>query len=232
MTQTVEPPDDAPPSAVSDNTRRLLRVLDHHGIDRVLDVGAHRGEYAARLRRAGYAGAITSFEPQSAAHAALSARAEADPLWIVAPRMAIGDSDVPVTLKLSAETDMSSVLDFTADMAQLLSSSAYVGTEVASQQRLEAVFGAQTGPSDRVLLKIDTQGTEHRVIEGARGVLSRIALIQCELSVVPVYRGEPGYLSMIQRLDDLGFTPVLFLPGYFNNRTARLIGMDGVFARL
>ena len=217
---------------VSKNTERLMHVLAHHGIDQVLDVGAHRGEYADRLRRAGYAGRIASFEPQSAAHAELSARAADDPAWTVAPRMAIGDSDVPVTLHLSAETDMTSVLDFTADMGRLLSSSAYVGTEVASQQRLEAVFATHVLPGSQVLLKVDTQGTEHRVIDGARGVLGRIALIQVEMSIVPVYRGEPPYTAMIERLDLLGFRPVLFIPGYFNWRTAQLIGMDGVFARV
>ena len=217
---------------VSKNTERLMHVLAHHGIDQVLDVGAHRGEYADRLRRAGFAGRIASFEPQSAAHAELSARAADDPAWTVAPRMAIGDSDVPVTLHLSAETDMTSVLDFTADMGRLLSSSAYVGTEVASQQRLEAVFATHVLPNSQVLLKVDTQGTEHRVIDGARGVLGRIALIQVEMSIVPVYRGEPPYTAMIERLDLLGFRPVLFIPGYFNWRTAQLIGMDGVFARV
>ena len=220
---------DTPPS---ESTQRLIRVLEHHGIDRVLDVGGHRGEYGQRLRRGGYAGAITSFEPQSAAHTELVEAAAGDPLWTVAPRMALGDSDVPVTLHLSAETDMSSVLDFTADMAKILSSSAYVGSEVASQKRLEAVFAKHARAGEQVLLKIDTQGTEHRVLDGARGVLGRIALIQTELSIVPVYRGEPDYRAMIHRLDELGFTPVLFIPGYFNRRTARLIGMDGVFARV
>ena len=223
-----DPAVDAP---VSENTRRLLQVLDHHAIDTVIDIGAHRGEYAQRLRRGGYTGRIVSFEPQSAAHAALDAAAADDPDWEVAPRIALGKSDVPVTLKLSAETDMSSVLDFTKDMTALLDSSAYVGSEVASQARLEAVFPRWVRSGDTVLLKVDTQGTERDVIEGARRILGRVALIQVELSIVPVYRGETGFVDMITWLETLDFAPVLFLPGYFNKRTARLIGMDGVFVR-
>ena len=223
--------DPAADSPVSDNTRRLLQVLDHHAIDTVIDVGAHRGEYAQRLRRGGYTGRIVSFEPQSAAHAVLDVEAAGDPDWEVAPRIALGKSDVPVTLKLSAETDMSSVLDFTKDMAALLDSSAYVGSEVASQARLEAVFPRWVRSGDTVLLKVDTQGSERDVLEGARRILGRVALIQVELSIVPVYRGEVGFVDMITWLETLDFTPVLFLPGYFNRRTARLIGMDGVFVR-
>ena len=217
-----------PPSKA---TRNLTRVLEHHGIDLVFDVGANVGQYADRLRRGGYRGRIVSFEPQSKAHEALARAAANDPDWTVAPRIAIGDSDRPVTLNLSAESDMSSVLDFTAEMADLLDSSAYVGTEVASQTRLEAVFATYARPGDRVLLKSDTQGYERRVIDGARGALGRIQAIQLELSIVEVYQHEPSYLEMIRHLGDLGFRPVLFVPGYFNRRTARLIQMDGVFVR-
>lgn len=218
-------------SPVSRDQRNLQRVLEHHGITVVLDVGANIGQYARRLRQGGYSGRIVSFEPLSAAHTALSRAAADDPLWTVAPRLALGDSDRPVRLNISAESDMSSVLDFTREMADLLDSSAYVGSEVASQARLEAVFAKHAGPDDRVLLKIDTQGYERRVIEGARGVLKRIALVQLELSIVPVYRDETPWLEMVRLLEGLGYEPVLFLPGYFNRRTARLISMDGVFAR-
>jgi hypothetical protein len=36
---------------------------------------------------------------------------------------------------------------------------------------------------------------------------------------------------MIAALKGLGFEPALFIPGYFNHRTARLISMDGIFLR-
>ena len=223
------PAADAPPA--SRETQRLVRVLEHHDVDVVLDIGANVGQYAQRLRRGGYAGRIVSFEPLSKAHLALEQAARDDPGWQVAPRLALGDSDQPVMLHVSAESDMSSVLDFTPDMARLLDSSAYVGSEIASQARLEAVFGKFVDPGERVAIKIDTQGTEHRVLAGAQGVLARIAVIQTELAVVPVYQGEPDYRIMIDQLDALGFLPVLFIPGYFNRRTARLIAMDGVFVR-
>lgn len=217
--------------AVSKDTRNLMRVIEHQDITLVFDVGANVGQYAQRLRRGGYGGRIVSVEPLSSAHAALTAAAAGDPGWIVESRMALGDGDTPVTLQVSGESDMSSVLDFTAEMADLLDGSAFVETEVASQARLERILPKHARADDRVLLKIDTQGTEGRVLEGARGVLSRIAAVQMELSIVPIYAGEPSYRDMIQHLAELGFVPALFIPGYFNRRTARLIGMDGVFVR-
>ncbi|NNG04922.1 MAG: FkbM family methyltransferase [Inquilinus sp.] len=215
----------------SKESRNLATLLAHHRIDLVFDVGANIGQYARRLRRAGYAGRIVSFEPQAAAHAALAGAAAGDPGWDVAPRVAVGDSDRPVTLNISAESDMSSALPFTAEMAELLDSAAYSGTETVPQARLDALFDDHARPGDRVLLKSDTQGYDRQVLDGAAGVFDSVAAIQLELSIVPVYVGEPSWREMIDHLETLGFHPALFIPGYFNRRTARLIAMDGVFVR-
>lgn len=216
---------------VSRSTEHLKRVLDRHGIGMVLDVGANAGQYGRRLRRAGYIGRIVSFEPLTLAHTSLAAAAADDPMWEIAPRMALGDRDGTVTLNVSAESDMSSTLDFTEEMRGLLDDSGYVGTEQAEIARLDTVFDRFVAPNARVLLKADTQGTERQVVAGAGDMLDRVTLLQLEMSIVPVYQGEPTYLDTIAWLADRGFQPVLFIPGYFNRRTARLIAMDGIFAR-
>ena len=218
----------APPSK---DSRNLATLLAHHGIDLVLDVGGNTGQYGQRLRRAGYGGRIVSFEPQSEAHDALVAMAAGDAGWTVAPRMALGDSAEPLTLNLSPTSDMSSALPMTEEMADLLDSAAYTGTETVPQARLDAVFDDFAQAADTVLLKSDTQGYDRAVLDGAAGILERIRAIQLELSIVPVYVGEPSWREMIDHLDGLGFAPSLFIPGYFNRRTARLISMDGVFVR-
>ena len=99
------------------------------------------------------------------------------------------------------------------------------------QARLDAVFADFARPDDRVLLKSDTQGYDRQVLDGAAGVLNRIHAIQLELSIVPVYVGEPSYRAMLDPLAGLGFAPALFIPGSFNRRTARLLAMDGVFVQ-
>jgi FkbM family methyltransferase len=219
------------PPELSKETRALVRILDHRGITVVLDVGANVGQYAARLRQGGWGGRIVSFEPLPTARAALTLAAAADPLWQIAPPMALGASAGTVTLNVSAESDMSSTLPFLPEMAELLDSAAYTGTVAAPLARLDEVFDQYAVNDDKVLLKIDTQGTESSVLEGASGILDRVQGIQLELSIVPVYQGERGYLDMIAALKDLGFEPALFIPGYFNHRTARLISMDGIFLR-
>ncbi|MFW5833584.1 MAG: FkbM family methyltransferase, partial [Pseudomonadota bacterium] len=64
-----------------DLDRQLVLLMTGAGIDRVIDVGANRGQYARRLRAAGWAGPILSFEPHPRVHEALLRAAAGDPAW-------------------------------------------------------------------------------------------------------------------------------------------------------
>jgi FkbM family methyltransferase len=223
--------DTSPGTGVSKETRSLVRILEHHGITLVLDVGANVGQYATRLRQGGWGGRIVSFEPLPEARQALARASAYDPLWEMAPAAALGATEGTVTLNVSPESDMSSTLPFRPEMGDLLDSAAYTSAIEVPLTRLDRVFDDHATPTDRVLLKIDTQGTESDVLRGVSGRLARIQGVQLELSLVPVYQGEADYLAMIAMMAELGFQPALFIPGYFNRRTARLISMDGIFTR-
>jgi len=216
---------------VSQNTVRLKRVLDYHDISLVVDVGANEGQYGDRLRRAGYTGRLLSFEPLSETHRILADHAASDENWVVPPPMALAERSGEAQINVSAHSAMSSLRGFTPEMADLLDSAHFVATENVRLARLDDVIDDHAKKGDRILLKIDTQGTEDLVLDGAASSLPRIDLLQLELSIVPVYEGTRGFTDMIGHLAGLGYEPVLFLPGYFNRRTARLIEIDGIFAR-
>ncbi|HEX6111517.1 MAG TPA: FkbM family methyltransferase [Geminicoccaceae bacterium] len=210
---------------------QLLAVLQHFRITCVLDVGANVGQYGGTLREWGYPGRIVSFEPQSDAHRALERRAAADPAWLVAPRMALGKENREGEIKVSAESDMSSILPQGALLRRISPSSAVVRTETVSLCRLDEVAGPYLRPEDRVFLKIDAQGYDAEVLAGAAGLLERLTGIQLEMSLVPLYQGERDFRALLDDLAGLGFEPWLFLPGYFERKLARQLQVDGVFMR-
>jgi FkbM family methyltransferase len=210
---------------------QLVAVLARFRITCVLDVGANVGQYGAMLREWGYPGRIVSFEPQAGVHAALERRAAADPAWQVAPPMALGGRAGEIELQVSAESDMSSLLPQSALLQQVSPSSAVVRRETVALRRLDEVAPSYLRPDDRVFLKIDTQGYEAEVLAGAEGLLERLAGLQLEMPLVPLYEGERAFRAMLDDLAALGFKPYLFLPGYFERKLARQLQVDGVFMR-
>lgn len=207
-------------------------LLERFGISCVLDVGANVGQYAAGLREWGYRGRIVSFEPQAAAHAALERRAARDRSWTVAPRMALGERDGEAEIEVSAESDMSSLLPQSDLLRRVSPSSKVLGRERISLRRLDSLYDdGLVDAAARAYLKVDTQGTESRVLEGARGVLGRIIGVELEMSLVPCYEGERNFRETIDALAEDGFVLHLLLPGYFERRLGRQLQVDGVFYR-
>jgi FkbM family methyltransferase len=210
---------------------QLDRLLRHCGIDLVLDVGANRGQYAAELRAHGYGGRIVSFEPLSVAHESLKLAARGIPGWTVAPRMAIGDSDGEIDIHVAGNSLSSSILDMLPAHDRAAPGSAYVASEAVPLKRLDGVAGEFLAGSRRVLLKIDTQGYEDRVLAGAAGLLDRVAAIQTELSLVPLYAGQLLFDEMRRRIELLGFELFAVFPGYVDERTGQTLQLDGFFLR-
>lgn len=210
---------------------QLAAALRHNRIEAVLDVGANIGQYATGLREQGWQGPIVSFEPGEAAHAELSARAAADPDWLVAPRTALAAAGGTALLHLSAESDMSSLLPQTERLRALSPTSRVVGGATVATARLDGLDIVVGQPWQRLFLKIDVQGTEPAVLAGAERLWPRIAGVQLELSLMQLYEGEKPWRTLLDEVCDRGFAPHLWIPGYFSRQLARQLQVDVVLFR-
>ncbi|MEM7043796.1 MAG: FkbM family methyltransferase [Pseudomonadota bacterium] len=210
---------------------QLVALLKHQRIDTVLDVGANVGQYGQRLRDWGYDGRIISFEPLSSAYEKLQAISAPDRNWEVAPRMAVGDVDGEIDIQVSAESDMSSILAQSDLMKKISPTSRIEATERVPVHRLDSIAMDYVTGEGRAFLKVDTQGFEPQVLDGGETLLKKLVGIQLEMSLLPIYQGEHDYLTMIRRLEAVGFTLHLVLPGYFERKLGRMLEIDGVFVR-
>ncbi len=211
---------------------RMQHFLAYHKIDLVLDVGANIGEYALLLRDLGYKGQIVSFEPLSKPHAQLVTASDRDRFWQAAPRMAIGDKDGEIIINISANDRSSSVLDVLEDHVDAAPNSAYVDSETVKLSSLDTIAPKYLLPEfSSVFLKIDVQGFERQVLAGATKILPQIKGIQIELSLVPLYQGQPHYLEMLEFLEQFGYELHAVIPGFTDPKTGRLLQMDGIFFR-
>jgi hypothetical protein len=80
-------------------------------------------------------------------------------------------------------------------------------------------------------LKVDTQGYEWEVLEGATATLPRIRGILCELSLVALYEGQHLWMDVVQRLGQQGFCVWAIQPGFTDPRDGRTLQADAVFIR-
>ena len=208
--------------------RSLLRSLR---IDVVLDVGANAGQHAKHLRSdLGFEGRICSFEPLSVPFRRLQSRAAQDPKWETF-NFALGDIDGTATINLAANSESSSMLEMLPLHVEAAPESKFVGTEDIEVRTLDAIFDDLCYPGEGVCLKIDTQGFEGRVLQGADRSLSKIDTVQVEMSLTPLYSNELTFGELYQLLLGKGYAMVGLEPGFTNPQTGQLLQADAIFHR-
>jgi FkbM family methyltransferase len=209
---------------------RHAKLMANWGVTLLLDVGANVGQYAVRMRRAGYRGRIVSFEPMGAAFAELRTRAGADPDWDCR-RLALGSAEGEAEIHVSRNSYSSSLLEMEDRHLRTAPESAYVGAETISVVPLDQIWDELVSGPDRPFLKLDVQGFELEALRGAERSLPKLVGVQCELSLVPLYAGAPTHKQVMEHLEAAGFRLAGFEPALFDPETAELLQADGIFVR-
>jgi len=80
-------------------------------------------------------------------------------------------------------------------------------------------------------MKIDVQGYELQVLEGASNILSKIKGMQIELSLVLLYENQLLFLDMLDYITNLGFEIYDILPVFKDRQSGKLLQFDGIFFR-
>jgi FkbM family methyltransferase len=206
--------------------RRVGRGHDRK-IDLVLDVGANRGQYGLSLRAFGYTEKIVSFEPLAKPFAELLGRASNDPLW-ECHQTALGDASGEATMNIASNIASSSFLPMLDAHKAARPSVTYVGVERVAVRRLDS-FDFPAGA--RILLKVDAQGFEAQVFTGTDDLWPLIRIVECELSLAPLYDGQPSFRTVIDYLGDRGFSIVDLDPFFYDPSDGRVLSIDAFFCK-
>ena len=209
----------------------MAAILEKARIDLVLDVGANEGQFSREIRSTGYAGRIVSFEPLGQAYAKLQRNSRDDPFWHLHPRCALGSYDGEIKINIAGNSLSSSALPMLDAHRAVAPESAYVGAELVSLYKLDTVAATYLADATNVFLKIDTQGYEAQVLDGAEETLQHVTCVMLELSLVQLYEGQPSWPDMVNRLLAAGFHLWAVQQVLIDPETGRTLQIDGVFLR-
>src|SRR5450631_1201335 len=184
---------------------RFMAMLSAHNVNLVFDVGANVGQFGQLLRDAGFRGSIVSFEPLSMAREMLQKASREDPNWTIAPCSAIGGEDGEITIQISGTLASSSIRNMLDAHLKASPRSGYIDSQKVPLRRLDSFESEYVLPDSVLFIKVDTQGYEDQVLNGASCLLEKAVGIQMELSLVPLYEGQCLYDEMMDRMKTMGF---------------------------
>lgn len=208
----------------------FVHQMKHHRVEAVLDIGANVGQFGRLLRQARFAGRIHSVEPLQSAYDRLAAAAAADHAWTT-QRAAVSAEPGTLTLNVSSNSVSSSVLPMLEQHANAAPDAQYVQQESVPATTVDEIVTTHDLDPERTLLKIDVQGYERDVFEGAAKTLPSFLGVRTEMSLVPLYAGQALMPEIVDLLAANGFQLWHIEPGFTEPGTRRLLQLDGVFFR-
>lgn len=208
----------------------FVRVLQDRGISAVLDIGANTGQYGSALRASGFTGDLLSVEPLAEAYAQLLSTAAGDPRWQVL-RTAVSDRPGTLELNVAGNSVSSSPLPMLDLHTGAAPQARYVGVQRVPATTVDALVAEHDLDPAVTLLKVDVQGYESVVLDGAARTLAGWAAVQLELSLAPLYDGSALMPAQVARMQAAGFDLWLLDPAFYQPGTGRLLQCDGLFVR-
>jgi FkbM family methyltransferase len=210
---------------------RFISMLSTHNVNLIFDVGANAGQFGVLLRKIGFDGKIISFEPLSDAREILLNISKNDPLWQIALQTAIGEENGKIEIQIAINSYSSSVLDMLDTHVNAAPDSKYIGKEKVALRTLDSIAPDYMDSDSIAFIKIDTQGYETQVMNGAKKLMSQIVGLQVEISLVPLYKGQCLFDEMLKKLKNDGFELWSISTVFSDPNTGQLLQVDATFFR-
>lgn len=218
-------------TVMSSSSLQTAKSLEVHNINVVFDIGANTGQFATELRAYGYTGKIVSFEPLPDAYAQLVKLAAQDVNWIVHERCAVGAEAGSIKINVAGNSVSSSILPMLTSHLDSAPQSKYTHTVEAKIITLDSVYSQYCKDKDIGFLKIDTQGYEWHVLDGASNSLSHCKGLLLELSLVPLYEGQRLWQEFLSRLTTLKLALHAIQPSFIDDKTGQTLQFDAIFIK-
>ena len=208
----------------------LDRLLKNEQVNVFLDIGAHLGESTRLVRSLGFSGRIIAFEPDEECLSALRESAAADPACEVLP-VALGAKSGTATLLRMDCSGLSSLhTPLASPGGGSLRAMTVTGSRTVQVRTLEDFLRNELRSVGDVIAKIDTQGSDLDVMDGAGEERQRIAAAVLEAPIIELYDGMHSLDQTLDRMREWGYHATGIVPVSRDAR-GRILEVDVFFKR-
>ena len=210
----------------------MLHIIKDEGINPqvIIDVGANKGQFAIASAHIFPRCKIFSFEPDPDTYYQLVENASAHKN-IVCFQTALGDTSGEIEFNRNRYSLSSSILSMTSEHLQAFPKATEKEIITVPLTTLDAL-APQLELTKQALLKLDVQGYEKLVIDGARKTLANIEFVALEASFRPLYEGEMSFSDCVINMRELGFEIITPISHLQDPKTAKILQIDLLFKNM
>ena len=203
--------------------------LKDYEISTVLDVGANEGQFAAKILQVLPDTAIHSFEPLKDTYDVLIKNLNKNG---TAYNFALGDFNGQSKIYKNEYSPSSSILELGQKHLEQYPTSNKVSFEEIQVKRLDDVIHERKILlKTNIVLKMDVQGFEDKVVMGAQDTLRLVKVVLVEVSFWELYKNQALFEKIFLLLTEQGF---LFRGNYdlvYNRQNGMPLFADAIFIR-
>jgi FkbM family methyltransferase len=141
---------------------------------------------------------------------------------------AVGNKNTQHDFHIHQHDQTSSILNIKSGNSNVFPDLKEIKTINVTMTTLDSIFYKRTLKRP-VLLKLDVQGCENRVVEGAQKILKNVDFVVMETSFRPMYSKEPPFLELVELMNASNFRfsrPVSF---FKNPQSGEILQADVLF---
>ncbi len=203
--------------------------LKNLNIRTILDIGANTGQFAADIHAILPEATIYSFEPLQDCYEQLLMRMQGV-LKFGAFAFALGSETSEAEIRRSEFSPSSSMLRMGELHKQAFPFSSGEGVERIALKQLDDVAGS-LDLVDNILIKIDVQGFEDKVICGGANTIRSAKLLIIETSFERLYEEQPLFDTIYDTLRRMGFAYHGNLAQLLSPVDGSVLQADGIFMK-
>jgi len=207
----------------------MVSSLKRQGIipKTIIDVGANVGQFTVACTKIFPGVSIHSFEPLPGCVQQMQRNVVGLDGVRVYP-LALGEASGEVMMHVNSHSHSSSILALGERHRRAFPNAREIGDIKVKISTLDLEMKPMSFERP-VLLKLDVQGYEPQVLEGAIETLKRVDYVLLEASFRPMYKGEKTFMDIARTMESYGFQflrPVDWLSG---PRSGEILQIDALF---